>query len=131
MTPQEKDDLTKSKVGRMMDERIKVLQEAQAKRDAEQDAKLSAGQRASRALGAVADAPSKSPVAFWFFAVLFTLIGCACLYATIVMAKPVSVWIGVGFLVAATCCVPGVMPSIVSNAKPALGLWKAFKKAKE
>lgn len=122
MTP-EKKPLSETAIDRKLDARIKELQEAQAKRDAEQDAKLARPSMAAR----VVDAPQKYPVAGWIFAALLTVIGCGLLYASVVMGK-VSIYFGIGFLVAATCAVPGVMPTIVSNAKPLVLLWKSFRK---
>jgi hypothetical protein len=113
MTDKEKDDLTKSKVGRMMDERIKALTEAQARRDAEQDAQLRPSVAMAR-VKAGADFTLKYPLAS-------SLAGLAFIAGGVVWLDGPKMWtlVGVGI-----CLVPG----LASKAVEFVG---GLKKAKE
>lgn len=129
MTDDPKPDLTKSVVGQMLHEELAKLEERQAKRDAEQDAKLARPSRKTIAQRTddVAALPSKVPVGAWAMAVLFIGIG----LWQLTTHPPTGVdfqsgW-RIGCLVFGIACVPEVLPYAVKNLRDLVGLVKTFK----
>lgn len=112
MTDREKEDLTKSKVSRMIGDELAKIREEQAKRDAEQDAKLARPSRAMQAVNATLDVTEKYPVAAW-------ILGTVGFAASLVFLDGQKMWIGV---VASACLPPGWAKKIV---KTVAGLKKA------
>lgn len=107
MTAPEKKPLSETGIGRMMDDRIKALQEAQAKRDAEQDAKLARPSVAQRAVTTTLDITEKYPLAAW-------AVGIAFVAAALVWLEGVKLYIGAGVGV---CFVPGLARKVIVLAK--------------
>ena len=105
-----KKPLSETAFDRKLDAKIREIQEAQAKRDAEQDAQL----RPSRAMKAVAaaDVTERYPLASW-------AVGIAFVAASLVWLEGVKLYIGAGVGV---CFVPGLAGKVV---RLATGLKKA------
>lgn len=114
MTDKEKKPLSETAFDRKLDMRIKALQDAQERRDAEQDAKLNRPSRAMRAVSASMDISEKYPLAAWAIGVAFIAGG-------VIWFDGPKMWtlVGVGI-----CFVPGL-------ARKAVSLVAGLKKAKE
>ena len=112
MTDKPKPDLTKSVVGKMIGDELAKIREEQARKDAEQDAKLERPSRAMQAVNVALDVTEKYPVAAW-------VLGTAGFVASLVYLDGTKMWIGV---VASVCLPPGWAKKIV---KTVAGLKKA------
>jgi hypothetical protein len=109
-----KKPLSETGIGRMMDERIKALAEAQAKRDAEQDAKLA---RPSVAVRAVAAGEKVDFTQRW--PIPSALAGLTLIGVSLWQLDGVKLYIGAGIGV---CLIPGLVMYVV---RLATGLKKA------
>lgn len=113
MTEHEKKPLSETAFDRKLDARIKAIQDAQAARDAEQDAKLPRPSQAMRAVKASADFTLKYPLAS-------SVAGLAFIAGGVALLEGAKMWtlVGVGI-----CLVPGL-------ASKAIDLVSGLKKAK-
>lgn len=111
MTDKEKKPLSETAFDRKLDARIREIQDAQAKRDAEQDAKLRPS-RAMEAMKTTADFTLRYPLAS-------SLAGLAFIAGGVVWLDGAKMWtlVGVGI-----CLVPGLAMTVV---RLATGLKKA------
>jgi hypothetical protein len=113
MTEKEKADLTRTEVGRMLGSEIEKLKAAQAKKDAEQDARLQRPSQALKVAKASADFTLKYPLAS-------SVAGLAFIAGGVTWLEGAKMWtlVGVGI-----CLVPGL-------ASKAIDLVSGLKKAK-
>jgi hypothetical protein len=107
----EKKPLSETAVDRKVADAVRAIQEAQAKRDAEQDAKLARPSMAVQAVKAL-DVTERYPLVAW-------AIGIAFVVGALVWLEGVKLYIGAGVGV---CFVPGLAGKVV---RLATGLKKA------
>lgn len=114
MTSHDKKPLSETAFDRKLDAKIKEIQDAQAKRDAEQDAKLSRPSVAVRAVhaGEKVDFTQRWPIPS-------AVAGLAMIAASLVWLDGVKLYIGAGIGV---CLIPGLVMYVV---RLATGLKKA------